>query len=130
MEAQQAELLETENWFRSIIETAPDGMLVVEQSGTIVLSNPSVENIFGYDSGEMIGMNVDKLVPEAIRSGHGALRHQFAIDARARQMGGRDSLKGVRKDGAEVPVNVALSPLPERGNRGRCVSVSVKLVSA
>ncbi len=130
MEAQQAELLETENWFRSIIETAPEGMLVVEQSGTIVLSNPSVENIFGYDSGEMIGMNVDKLVPTAIRSGHGALRHQFAVDGRARKMGGRDSLKGVRKDGAEVPVNVALSPLPERGNRGRCVSVSVQLVSA
>ncbi|MBF0562881.1 MAG: GAF domain-containing protein [Alphaproteobacteria bacterium] len=130
MEAQQAELLETENWFRSIIESAPDGLLVVEESGAIVLSNPQAETLFGYGTGEMIGLNVDLLVPNTIRAGHGAHRQKFLTENRSRILGDRGGISGVRKDSTEFPLTLTLSPLPVRGNRGRCVSVSMRAVTA
>jgi PAS domain S-box-containing protein len=128
MEAQQAELLETENWFRSIIESAPDGMLVADASGKILLTNPMVETIFGYEPGELVGSLIDQLVPTAVRGGHAAKREQFSVEGRRRSMGQGSRLAGVCKDGNEVAVHVTLSPLPERGNRGKCVSVSVRKI--
>lgn len=130
MEAQQAELLETENWFRSIIETAPDGMLVVDTSGQILLTNPEIERIFGYESGELIGGSIEQLVPERARSGHDGLRQTFMQEGRSRSMGAGPQLTGLRKDGQEVRVSITLSPLPPRGTRGKCVSVSVRRIEA
>jgi len=129
MEAQQAELLETENWFRSIIETAPDGMLVADAAGHILLANPELERIFGYASGELIGGGIDQLVPERLRGSHGSLRAAFVAEGRSRVMGGGYPLQGQRKDGSEISLVVALSPLPPRGARGKCVSVSVRAVA-
>ena len=126
MEAQQAELLETENWFRSIIETAPDGMLVADEAGRILLTNPMVEKIFGYDSGELVGGQIEQLVPPSVRSGHPAKRESFVATGQSRSMGNSARLAGIAKDGSEVAVFVTLSTLPERGGRGRCVSVSVR----
>lgn len=126
MEAQQAELLETENWFRSIIETAPDGMLVADASGQILLTNPELERIFGYASGELIGGSIEQLVPERLRGTHGGLRQAFMAEGRTRVMGEGSALCGQRMDGSEVAVTVTLSPLPPRGVRGKCVSVSVR----
>ncbi len=131
MEAQQAELLETENWFRSIIEAAPDGMLVAEASGRIVLTNPEIEKIFGYEPGDLIGGSIEQLVPERIRGGHAHLRETFMAEGRSRSMGnGPARLAGQRKDGSEVVVAVTLSPLPPRGTRGKCVSVSVRRIES
>ncbi len=130
MEAQQAELLETENWFRSIIETAPDGMLVADAAGQILLTNPELENIFGYAHGELVGGRIEQLVPESARAGHPGQREQFLVEGRSRSMRGGPKLKGVRKDGSEVLLAITLSPLPPRGARGRCVSVSVRPVTA
>jgi PAS domain S-box-containing protein len=130
MEAQQAELLETENWFRSIIETAPDGMLVADASGQILLTNPELERIFGYASGELVGGSIEQLVPERMRGGHSGLRQAFMAEGRSRTMGsGSSTLQGRCKDGSEVNVAVTLSPLPPRGTRGECVSVSVRRIS-
>lgn len=128
MEAQQAELLETENWFRSIIETAPDGMLVADSNGQILLTNPELEKIFGYESGELIGGLIEQLVPEHARGGHDGLRHSFMAEGRSRNMGAGPRLTGLRKDGKEVNITVTLSPLPPRGTRGKCVSVSVRRI--
>lgn len=131
MEAQQAELLETENWFRSIIESAPDGMLVADAAGQILLTNPALERIFGYVPGELIGGQVEQLVPERARGGHGEQRKAFIAEGRSRSMGTDPAaLQGLRKDGSEVNVVVTLSPLPPRGTRGKCVSVSVRRIEA
>jgi PAS domain S-box-containing protein len=130
MEAQQAELLETENWFRSIIESAPDGMLVADDAGKILLTNPMVEAIFGYEPGELIGGQIDQLVPVAVRGSHAAKREQFSAEGRSRSMGKGSRLAGIGKDGKEVAVHVTLSPLPARGGRGKCVSVSVRKIDA
>lgn len=128
MEAQQAELLETENWFRGIIEAAPDGMMVVEENGAIALANLQAGCIFGYGPGELLGMNIDLLAPAEDRARHAAMRQQFVAEGGSREMGAGRDLRAVCKDGSEVPVRIALSLLPARGHRGRCVSVSVRPV--
>ena len=126
MEAQQAELLETESWFRSIIESAPDGMLVVDADGRILLSNPKAEKIFGYESGELVGTAVGQLVPPATRISHAEMRARFMVEGQSRQMGENINVAGLRKDGTEFPLTISLSPLPARGSRGKCVSVSIR----
>lgn len=129
MEAQQAELLETENWFRSIIEAAPDGMLVADAAGQILLANPAAEQIFGYLPGDLVGGQIEQLVPERARSGHAGLRQTFIAEGRQRAMGASPRLTGLRKDGGEVELAVTLCPLPPRGTRGKCVSVSIRAVA-
>jgi len=127
MEAQQSELLDTEAWFRGIIESAPEGMLVCNSSGEIVLTNPKVENMFGYEPGELIGQPIEKLVPESVRGGHVSLRETFTKKQNTRQMGvDARNISGIRKDGTEFPVEVGLSGLPSLGNRGVCVCASVR----
>jgi PAS domain S-box-containing protein len=127
MEAQQAELQATEAWFRGIIESAPDGLVVCDQQGAIVLANPRLEAMFGYDQGELIGKKIEVLVPEERRLEHVGLRQGFTGNGETRSMGKRTmDLKGVRKDATEFPVEVGLSPLPALGNRGACVCASVR----
>lgn len=130
MEAQQAELLETENWFRSIIETAPDGMLVADAQGQILLTNPEAERIFGYEPGELVGGRIEQLVPDNARDAHAQHRKVFIDEGRSRTMGAGSQLLGKCKNGSEVAVHVTLSPLPPRGTRGKCVSVSVRRIEA
>jgi PAS domain S-box-containing protein len=125
--AQQEELRATEAWFRGIVESAPDGMLVADENGTIILANPGIESMFGYAAGEIVGSKIELLVPAAIRGRHVALRDGFLEEGGTRQMGGRGAeLFGARKDGSEFPVEVGLSRLPDRGGRGRCVCASVR----
>ncbi|HEY5975606.1 MAG TPA: PAS domain S-box protein, partial [Geobacteraceae bacterium] len=126
MEAQQAELLETEHWYRSIIETAPDGMLVVDGAGQILLANPRAEEMFGYAAGELVGCQVEQLVPEPSRGSHSGHRRSFMAENRTRMMGEGPELRGLRKDGSEFELYVTLSPLPSRGTRGSCVSVAMR----
>jgi PAS domain S-box-containing protein len=128
MEAQQAELLETESWFRSIIESAPDGLLVVDADGRILLSNPKAEKIFGYEFGELVGTAVGQLVPPATRVSHAEMRALFMEEGQSRPMGENIKVAGLRKDGTEFPLTISLSPLPARGSRGKCVSASVRVV--
>lgn len=112
MEAQQAELLETESWFRSIIETAPDGMLVVDASGHILLSNPNAERLFAYAPGELAGVLLGQLLP--------SLDISTGQDIPPTDMNAQD------KGGQALRVRMMASVLPDRGGRGRCVSLSVR----
>lgn len=130
MEAQQAELLETENWFRSIIESAMDGIMVFDEAGRIMLVNPQAGEIFGYAPSELVGMNIETLVPESARSRHREQRQQFIEEGKNRNMADHRSIQSLRKDGGECTVCIALNVLPSRGNRGRCVSASIRKVAA
>ncbi len=116
MEAQQAELKETEHWFRSIIETAPDGMLVVDGAGRILLANPKAEELFGYASGELANGQIEQLLPPGF----------MAEENCTRLMGEGPRITGRRRDGNEFELSVASSPLPTRGTRGSCVSVALR----
>jgi two-component system sensor histidine kinase/response regulator len=126
MEAQQTELRQTEAWFRGIIESAPDAMLVVDESGTIVLCNPKAEQAFGYDAGRLAGHRIEELVPDSVRPRHPDLRQGFMKTGGNRSMGTGGELLGRRSDGSFFPVEVGLSRLPDLGGRGVCVCASVR----
>jgi PAS domain S-box-containing protein len=97
--------------FKALLEAAPDGIVVVNSSGKIVIANPQTEKIFGYSHDELIGQTIELLVPERSREGHVDLRVGYATDPRTRPMGEGRELSGRRKDGAEVPIEISLSPL-------------------
>jgi PAS domain S-box-containing protein len=101
--------------FRSLFLAYPDSLLLVDRAGIIVLANPSAADLLGYSAQELIGLSVDALVPDAIRPRHAAHREVYARAPRARPMGTQMELVARRKDGSEVMVEIALSPLQEHG---------------
>jgi len=127
LEAQKEAIAATEAWYRGIIESAPDGLIVMDERGTIQMVNPRMAYLFGYDEQEMVGQPIELLVPMASRGGHIAMRDNFLKVGRPRDMGGRDrTLQGQRKDGSLFPVEVGLSKLEPQGGRGVCVCASVR----
>ena len=96
--------------YRAIFETSPDGCLVVDRSGVIRASNSRMEELFGWAPEELVGQNVDILVPSALRKGHGAHRGRFVADPHNRPMGVGLDLRGQRKDGTTFPIEISLSP--------------------
>ena len=117
LEIQKAELKETEAWFRGIIESAPDAMLVVDVDGVIVLCNKRADEIFGYDSGELLWKNVDSLVPLSIKPNHPAMRQKFMQEGGTREMGAKMDLRAIRRDGSDFAVEIGLSKLPVTNNQ-------------
>ena len=96
---------------RQLIESAPNGIVMVDQSGKIVLVNAQIEKSFGYSREELLGQPIEILVPERYHQHHSSYRAGFSANPTTRPMGvGRD-LFGRRKDGNEFPVEIGLSPL-------------------
>lgn len=99
------------NLFRSLFETAPDAMIVVDLRGIIVLVNAHAERLFGYDTGKLTGLPVEALLPAAVRDAHIAHRTHYMSNPRVRSMGAGYELTGVRADGQSFPVEIGLSPV-------------------
>jgi PAS domain S-box-containing protein len=97
--------------YRSLLESAPDAMVIVDQRGTIVLINSQAEKMFGYRREELVGAPVEVLLPERYRADHVAKREKFTANADVRPMGEGKRFLGRRKDGREFPVEISLSPL-------------------
>ncbi len=97
--------------FRGILESAPDGMVIVDNRGKIALVNGQAERLFGYSRHELIGAPVELLVPDRLRDVHRRHRADYAETPRTRPMGAGLDLSGRRKDGSEFPVEISLSPL-------------------
>ncbi|MBU2408830.1 MAG: GAF domain-containing protein, partial [Gammaproteobacteria bacterium] len=97
--------------FRSIFAAYPDALLLVDPGGTIILANPAADELLGYPPGAMKGLPVDELVPDAIRPNHAAFRSAYNTQPRPRPMGLNMNLVAKRRDGSEVMVEIALSPL-------------------
>lgn len=95
--------------FREIFQSSAEGIIMVNTQGTILLTNPVTEKMFGYNEGELVGLNIDLLIPLTNRKNHTAHREHFSRTPSPRRMGmGRD-LKAVRKDSTEFPVEISLS---------------------
>jgi PAS domain S-box-containing protein len=131
LQQQKEEVAATEAWYRGLIESAPDGLLVVDEAGTITLVNTHVETLFGYASHELVGRSVEVLVPLASRDAHTRMRDGYSGDVageRRRAMIG-SKFFGRRKDGTEFPVEIGLARLPSLAGRGACVCASVRDIS-
>jgi PAS domain S-box-containing protein len=100
----------TEKRFRKLLEAAPDGILEVNADGKIVLVNQAAERMFGYTRDELLALNVEALVPAAMRGDHHRHRHAYAASPQTRPMGTGLELKAQRKDGSLFPVEISLSP--------------------
>lgn len=97
--------------FRELVDAAPDGLLVCDQRGTILLANAETCRMFGYTREELVGQQVDLLVPSGVRPRHHEYVAGFVAAPRLRPMGSGFDLHGRRKDGSEFPVEISLSPV-------------------
>jgi two-component system, LuxR family, sensor kinase FixL len=104
-------LKETETLFRSLLESAPDAMVIVDAHGIITLVNSQTERLFGYQRKELLGKPVEHLVPARFRERHQDHRGLFAKNPHVRPMGTGMELFAVRRDGSEFPVEISLSPI-------------------
>jgi PAS domain S-box-containing protein len=111
--------------FRSLLESAPDGMVIVDRTGRMLLVNSQTESMFGYTREELLNQPVEILIPESFRQKHPQHRGAFYPAPHSRPMGTSLELLGCRKDGTTFPVEISLSPLeepddPSHGCDSRC----------
>ncbi len=99
-----------EDRFRTALEAAPSGIIMVDAEGAIVLINSQVEEIFGYSSEELIGRPIGVLLPDDVQQSHPALRSSYMVNPTKRPMGAGRNLHGRRKDGSLVPLEIGLNP--------------------
>ena len=95
-----------------IIDSAPNGMILVNEAGVIELVNQQVETMFGYTRQELLGKSVDMLLPERAKAAHPGMRAAYHGAPSVRPIGAGRELFGQRKDGSEFPLEIGLNPLP------------------
>ncbi|HEU4731996.1 MAG TPA: PAS domain S-box protein [Kofleriaceae bacterium] len=94
-----------------VVEAAPHAMLMVDGHHRITLMNQRVEELFGYTRDELVGQSIDRLLPERFRADHARHVRAYFADPKPRQVGAGRELIGLRKTGAEVPIEIGLSPI-------------------
>jgi PAS domain S-box-containing protein len=113
--------------YESLLQSAPDAIVVVDATGTIRLVNRQVETLFGYHRTELLGRSVDMLVPLRVKDMHPQRRAGYTHDPRTRPMGAGLDLSARRKDGSEFPVDISLSAIQTK--EGTLVSAAIRDIS-
>ncbi|HLN75296.1 MAG TPA: PAS domain S-box protein [Prolixibacteraceae bacterium] len=101
----------TEARFMGLLESAPDAMVITNIEGKITMVNAQTETIFGYNRAEILGQEVEILIPQRFHHRHVHHRNDYINHPKVRAMGHGMELYGRRKDGTEFPVEVSLSPM-------------------
>jgi PAS domain S-box-containing protein len=104
-------LKRAEEKFRGLLESAPDAIVVVDQQGRMAIVNSEAERMFGYPRAELLGREIEMLVPERYRKTHVGDRKGYSAAPRTRPMAAGRALAALRRDGSEFPVEISLSPL-------------------
>lgn len=100
-----------------MMQTNPNGLLVVDDHGAIEMANPALERMFGYAPGELFNRSLEQLLPKESRVRHAELRQQYLANPSIRGMGAGLDLFGIRKDGSTFAVEVSLASFDEEGRR-------------
>ena len=119
--------IKAESRFRELLEAAPDAIIEVDREGRIVLLNAVTVKLFGYTREELLGRNVDALIPDSARARHAAHRAGYWAKPVTRPMGQGLTLLARRKDGSEFPVEISLSPV--RSEEGFRVTAIIRDVT-
>ena len=119
-----AERQRADPMFHGLLESAPDAMVIVASDGRITLANARADQMFGYRREDLIGREIEMLLPPRFRGGHERHRTGFFAEPQPRQMGVGLELWGLRRDGTEFPIDVSLSPL--RTDKGLLVSAAIR----
>ena len=106
-----------ESGFRAVVEAAPYGMLLTDTRGIITMTNGRLNTMFGYAGAELLGQPIEMLLPRRQRQAHVAERDAYARSPTPRVMGSGRDLTGRRKDGIEIPVEIALSSVTTAAGR-------------
>ena len=106
----QAKKMDGKEGLEALFEFATEGILVANNKGEIIKTNPATERMFGYNKGELIGKKVEVLVPTRHEHSHVGHREKYSGNPHARSMGAAMDLYAKRKDGSEFPVEISLSP--------------------
>ncbi len=115
MDASQHPLAQIEEHLRLVIESSPAAMVIVDQEGSIVLVNEQTERWFGYTRDDLLGREVEILIPERYQARHREDRRSYLQQSHARPMGRGGELYARRKDGGEFPVDISLHPMEAEG---------------
>nr|MCH9701505.1 PAS domain S-box protein [Actinomycetes bacterium] len=113
--------------FFDLLESAPDAMVIVGPEGRIVLANGQTDRMFGYAREELVGSEIEMLLPQRFREDHLLHRMDYVAEPTLRQMGTGLNLWGLRRDGTEFPVDISLSPL--RIDQDRYISAAIRDVT-
>jgi PAS domain S-box-containing protein len=120
--------LKAESRFRELLEAAPDAIIEVNSEGQIVLVNAAAEEIFGYSRDQLVGQQVEMLIPASGRGRHHGHRAGYWANPVTRPMGFGMTLLAQRRDGSEFPVEISLSPV--KTDDGFRVTAIIRDVSA
>ncbi len=126
--AAERHLEQMEGQYRGLLEAAPDAMVVVDQSGAIVLVNVQAETQFGYRRDELLGQPVTNIIPEGFAERLVTDATRSETDALAQEIGTGIELLGRREDGAEFPIEIMLSPL-ESADGTLLVTAAIRNIS-
>ncbi|MDD4964749.1 MAG: PAS domain S-box protein [Gallionella sp.] len=107
----QAKLSDSGARIQAMLDTMADGLITIDECGAIESVNPAAQKIFGYSTKEMIGQNVNMLMPEPFHQHHDEYLHQYKKTGLAHIIGSGREVLGLRKDGSIFPVELAVSEM-------------------
>ena len=113
----EGQLQASEARWRAVIDSAVDGIIVIDAHGRVEGFNPAAERLFGYAAAEVLGRNVDMLMPSPYREEHDSYLSRYLATGRAKIIGSGREVQGLRKDGSTFPLHLSVGQITIGGER-------------